>query len=131
MFDVYVIESDSLMVGRPKGILDSRTAERIVEFVELKEVDSENGFNRFCDLTALEGIQLSFSEILTLAVRRSSFNPDNSPVKSAFFAINPLAFGIARMYERMLCSPRIEVRTFTQLRVAAEWLGVDQAKLTL
>jgi hypothetical protein len=131
MFDVYVVECDSLMVGRPKGILDARAAERIVEFIELKEFDSENGFNRFCDLTALEGIQLSFSEILYLAIRRSSFNPDYAPVKSAFLAIHPFAFAIARMYEQMLCSPRIEVRVFGELKLAAEWLGVSPDKLML
>lgn len=131
MIDVYVIESDALMVGRPKGILDVETTKRIVEFVEIKEVETETGFNRFCDLNRLEEIHLSFGEVLNLAVRRSEFNPNDIPVKSAFLATHPLAFGIARMYEQLLNSPRIEVRVFRELEAAAEWLGVKPDRLTL
>ena len=54
VFDVYVVPKDALLVARPKGILDAPMAERIAEFVELKE--SETGFNRFCDLTHLDEI---------------------------------------------------------------------------
>src|SRR5271156_4790375 len=100
MSDEDVIENQALMICRPKGVLDVRGAERIVEFVEIKEIEVERGFNRFCDLTHLEGIQLSFAEVLALAARRSSFNPNDIHVISAFLATNPVAFGIASMYER-------------------------------
>jgi hypothetical protein len=129
MMDVYVIEGDALMVGRPKGILDAQTAARIVEFIEIKEMETETGFSRFCDLSRLEAIHLSFAEVLTLAKRGSLFNPNEVRVKSAFLASNPLAFGIARMYERLLKSPRIEVRVFSELDAAAEWLGVTSDRL--
>jgi hypothetical protein len=131
MMDVYMIEGDALMVGRPKGILDAQTAARIVELVEIKEVETETGFNRFCDLSRLEAIQLSLAEVEQLGERRSLFNPNQVRVKSAFLATNPLAFGIARMYQQLLNSPRIEVRVFSELDVAAEWLGVQSDRLTL
>ncbi|HTT19533.1 MAG TPA: hypothetical protein VMG82_11330 [Candidatus Sulfotelmatobacter sp.] len=131
MIDIYVIESDSLMVARPKGTLDAQMAERIVEFIEIKEQHSETGFHRFCDLSSLEGIRLSDAEVQSLADRRSAFNPNDIRVKSAFLAIHPLAYGIARMYEQMLHSPRIEVRVFSQLEPAAEWLAIKPGLLTL
>ena len=131
MIDVYVIEGDALMVARPKDILDAQTAERIVEFIEIKEEQLETGFNRFCDLTCLEGINLSFAEVLRFAVRRATFNPNDIHVKSAFLATNPLGHGIARMYENLLHSPRIEVRVFSELEAAAEWLAVKPDRLTL
>jgi hypothetical protein len=131
MMDVYMIEGDALMVGRPKGILDAQTAARIVELIEIKEVETENGFSRFCDLSRLEAIHLSFAEVLTLAERRSLFNPNEVRVKSAFLATNPLAFGIACMYEQLLNSSRIEVRVFSELDAAAEWLAVESDRLTL
>jgi hypothetical protein len=131
MFDVYVIESDALMVARPKGILDAEAAEKIVEFIEIKEDQGETGFNRFCDLTRLDSINLSFAEVLQLAKRRRLFNPDDFQVKSAFFAAHPLAFGIARMYELLLNSRRIEVRVFSEMEAAAEWLGVKPDRFTL
>jgi len=130
MFDVYVIECDALMVGRPKGILDADTTGKIIEFIEIREEQSETGFNRFCDLTRLESINLSFADVQQLAKRRSLFNPNNFQVKSAFLATHPLAAGIARIYEELLKSPRIEVRVFSEMEAAADWLGVKPDRLT-
>ncbi len=129
MFDAYVI--DALLVGRPKGVLDAETINKIVEFIEIKEEQTETGFDRFCDLTRLESINLSFDEVQQLAKRRSLFNPNDFRVKSAFLAIHPVAFGIARMYEELLKSARIEVRVFREMEAAAEWLEVQPGKLTL
>jgi hypothetical protein len=124
MFDVYVIDSEALMVGRPNGILDAQTAERLADFIEIKEEQLEAGFNRFCDLTCLDSINLSSGDLHQLAARRRAFNPNNVHVKSAFLATHPLAFGVARTYEFLLHSPRIEVRVFQDLEAAAEWLSV-------
>ena len=131
MFDVYMIEREALMVSRPKGILDASEAKRIVEFMEIKEVDTETGFDRFCDLTGLDSIHLAAADVLELAVRRRTFNPNGAHVKSAFLATHPLAFAIARMYEQLLNSPRIDVRVFRELETAAEWLAVRPDRLKL
>src|ERR1700733_6816088 len=122
VFDVYMVPREALLVCRPKGILDAGTAAKIVEFVELKEVESETGFNRFCDLSYLKE-HLSPREVLQLAVRRQQFNPNDIHVKSAFFATDKVGLEIARMYERLLNSPRIEVRVWTDIQAAADWLG--------
>src|SRR5580658_9739544 len=112
MFDVYMLESDALMVARPIGVLDAEMTVKIIEFIEIKEQEMERGFNRFCDLTRLEGIRLSSHEVLQLAARRRAFNPNDINVKSAFLATDPFSFGMARMYEQLLDSPRIEVQVF-------------------
>jgi hypothetical protein len=119
------------MVARPRGVLNFDLAQQIVEFVEIKEVTLEKGFNRFCDLTRLEGIQLSSDDVSELASRRRAFNPNDIRVKSAFFANSPLAFGVARLYEQLLNSPRIEVRVFSDVESAADWLAVHPDKLKL
>ena len=131
MFDLYVIDIDSMVVARPKGVLNLDLAQRIVEFIEIKEVTLEKGFNRFCDLTRLEGIQLSSEDVLKLANRRRAFNPNDIWVKTAFLATSPLAFGVARLYEQLLNSSRIEVRVFSDLESAADWLAVNPDKLKL
>ena len=131
MLDVYVIDNESLMAGRPNGVLDAQTAERIVDLIEIKEEELEAGFNRFCDLTRLDGINLSSEDLLQLAARRRAFNPSDVRVKSAFLATHPLAVGAARMYEFLLYSPRIEVRVFKDLEAAAEWLAVKPDLLRL
>ncbi len=119
------------MVGRPTGILDARMAEEVIEIIEIKEVSMETGFNRFCDLTHLDGIRLSSIEVQKLAERRSAYNPNDFRVKSAFLATDPLSFGIARMYEQLLHSPRIEVRVWADMQSAADWLGVEMSILAL
>lgn len=131
MFDVYWIAKDSFLVGRIRGILDAKAAEQIVSFFETKEAMSKGGFSRFLDLNQLEGIELSSYDIAQLAARRREFNPNEIIVKSALFATDPLALGLARMYERLLQSPRIEVRVFDDVPAAAHWLGVDLDSLKL
>jgi len=131
MFDTYMIDADALMVARPKGTLDANEGLRIVEFLEIKELESETGFNRFCDLNRLDSIRLSLADVSELAARRAKFNPNPIHVKSAFLANHPLSFGIACMYEQLLCSERIEVRVFSKLEDAADWLGVKPDRLRL
>jgi hypothetical protein len=48
-----------------------------VELIEIKECNFETGFNRFCDLTRLEGICLSSAEVAELATRRRVSNPND------------------------------------------------------
>jgi len=131
MLDAYVIESDSLLVGRPKGILDADLARRIVDFIEIKEAAIETGFNRFCDLTRLEGINLTSNDVELLAARRSAYNPNLIRVKSAFLAPHLLDLAVVALYQILLQSPRIEVRVFRRLEEAAEWLGVSPERLKL
>jgi hypothetical protein len=130
-FDFYSIAKDTLLVGLLKGVLDAKTAGKIVEFIETKEIITDMGFNRFCDMTQLDGIDISSDEVFQLASRRRTFNPNDIRVKSAFLATNLLAFGIARMYEQMLNSPRIEVRVWNDRQAAADWLGVNLDRLIL
>ena len=129
MLDIHMIKSESLLVARPKGIVNINTATALIEFIENKEKLEETGFNRFCDMTLLKGIHLSCADVVRLAARRRDFNPNDIFVKSAFLATNPLTFGIARMYEQLLNSPRIKVRVCREVQAAGDWLGIEPAKL--
>ena len=125
MFDVNFVESDSLLVGRVRGVLDGAAARKLVEFVELTEAEREKGFNRFCDLTQLEGINLSADEIASFAGRRRAYNPNPIRVKSAFLISGPLALGTVYMFKALMQSERIEVRWFDSVEAAAAWLQVS------
>jgi len=131
MLNVYSIPRQALLVARPVGIFDIKSAESLVDFIEIKEELTETGFNRFTDLTRLKEIHLTSADVLRLAARRRAFNPNNIRVKSAFLATDPMAFMIARMYELVLDSPRIEVATWRDLQSAANWIGVRADLLTL
>lgn len=130
MFDVCVRERDSLVIGRPKGTLDRKLAFELLELIEIKEVEIETGFHRFCDLTGIVGIRLGLGAVEAIAVRRSAFNPNRIRVKSAFLATNPLTFAIVGLYDALLKSPRLRVRAFRTIESAAHWLGVEPRKLT-
>ena len=131
MLNVYVRENDSLVIGRPKGTLDRKLAVQMVELVEIKELEIETGFDRFCDLTGITRIQLCLGAVEAIAARRSAVNPNRIRVKFAFLSTNPLTFAIVGLYEALLESPRIQVRGFRTIESAARWLGVKPQKLTL
>ena len=131
MLNVYVRERDSLVIGRPKGTFDGKLALKLVELIEIKEVEIETGFNRFCDLTGIVRIHLGLGAVEAIAARRSVFNPNRIRVKSAFLASNPLTFAIVGLYDALLKSPRIRVRAFDTVENAAHWLGVAPRRLTL
>lgn len=131
MFDVYILEDESLLVGRIRRTLDLRLATKLVELVEIKEEELERGFNRVCDLTKLESIQISEKEIEALAARRRIHNRNKVRVKSAFIASEPLARSMALMCKALLASDRITVEVFDSHEAAASWLQVAPDKLNL
>jgi hypothetical protein len=129
MFDVQVLKEDSLLIGRPRGVFNGELALEMVKFVEIKEMEIETGFNRFCDLTGIERIHLGLADVEALAARRSAYNPNLIQVKSAFLAANPLTLAIVGLYDALLKSSRIDVRSFQSVESAARWLGVEPIKL--
>ena len=131
MLEVHVIKEEALVVGRPKGILNGELALEMCEFIEVKEVEMESGFNRYCDMGGLYRIDLSLDEIEYIAKRRREYNPNEVRVKSAFLATNFLAEAIVGLYRLLLRSSRIEVQSFTSVQDAAQWLGVEPRKLAL
>jgi len=128
-FEVRFVESGSLLVGWLRGTLDAELARKLVAFIELQEAESEKGFDRFCDLTALEGIALSVDEVASLAGQRRAYNPNPIRVKSAFLVGGPLALGVVHVFRALMQSDRIEVRWFDSREAAAAWLQVNPETL--
>ena len=128
-FEVRYVGGGSLLAGWLRGTLDAELARKLVAFIELQEAESEKGFDRFCDLTALEGITLSVDEVASLAARRRAYNPNPIRVKSAFLVGGPLALGVAHVFKALLQSERIEVRWFDSREAAAAWLQVSAETL--
>lgn len=131
MLNVYVRESDSLIMGRLKGTFDRKLALKLVEFIEIKEMENEHGFARFCDLSGIQRIHLGLGAVDAIAARRAAFNPNRIRVKSAFLVTNPLTYAIVGLYQALLKSPRIRVRAFRTVESAARWLGVEPRRPAL
>jgi hypothetical protein len=127
--EITIDEDVGLLLAHPKGVFDMNLAEEIVHFVEVWEVARQEGFDRFCDLTGLDAIRLSASDIRQIATRRRLFNPNQVPVRSAFLAETTIAFATVAIYQDLLKSPRITVRSFRSIADASGWLRVDPRKL--
>jgi len=129
VFDDHLLDSDSLLLCRPSGTLNYGLALAIVEGIEERESNVDGWFDRFLDMTNLDAIALSLSDMRRLTRRRREFDPNDGKVKAAFLADNALALATAKVYEMLLQSDRIEVRVFEDLAEAARWLEVDAEKL--
>lgn len=117
-----------LVTWHPHGVLGAPLAREILRFIEAQEKSAPEPFDRFADLSGLEAIHLSFAEVEELAQDRiESYH--GAPVKSAIFALNPLAFGIARMYEQLMRRSPIEVGVFHEISSAAAWLNIPTEAL--
>jgi len=118
-------EEWGLITWRPKGLLDDKLVDEIVDFFLVQEhVVTAPPFHRFTDLSGLKEIRLKIGHVFKVAEERSATHRDLPPVKSAFFSDKIVGFGVARMYEALMEGASIHVRAFRDRAAAAEWLGV-------
>jgi hypothetical protein len=126
--DATIDRARRIVTWRPRGVLSAPMVHEIHVYIAAEEA-ALGAFQRFTDLSALEGIHLTFLEIEEIAHSRiESYR--GCPVKSAIFAPTPLAFGLARMYEQLMRRSPIEVGVFSELEAAAAWLGMPVEFLT-
>jgi hypothetical protein len=118
-------EEWELITLHPKGLLDDKLVDEIVDFILVQEhVVTAPPFHRFTDLSGLKEIRLKVGHVFKVAEERSAAHRGLPPVKSAFFCDKIVGFGIARMYEALMEGSSIHVRAFRDRAAAAEWLGV-------
>lgn len=117
--------SHRLVTWHPHGLLNATRAREILRFIEAQEQSATEPFHRFADTSGLDAIHLTFADVEELAQSRID-SYQGPPVQSAILARNPLAFGIARMYEQLMRRSPIELRVFTKLSAAADWLHVPR-----
>jgi hypothetical protein len=119
----------SLITWYPTGILDFEMASMIINFVGFQEKILDDPFNRFADWSELTDVELNFMQVTDFAVARREAYGDGPPVQSAFFATNPVAYGVARMFATLMEPSPIDVRVFRQREAVADWLQVPVAVL--
>lgn len=101
------------------GVLDQTDLDAVTAEVErLEDVATKD---RLTDLTALERIDVGFEEVFALALKRAQ-RPIPSPIRSALVASKPVQFGFARMFQMLNDNPRIQIRIFSGLEEAEQWL---------
>ena len=125
----YLFKTDQLVIWRPLGIL---TTNKITEFITFLNVSSEQRdphFNRFIDLTQIAGISVTYQDLHPIASQRKNYHNIHIKrrVKMAFLVNNPLAYGMARMYQTLSDDPYFNVNIYEDIEEVAAFLHVDIA----
>jgi hypothetical protein len=111
----------------PTGIFDEKEADRVLEFIELREKIDGQPFNRYTDMTGLTQIKTGLGHVVRMARQRHSYK--GPVVKSAFYAVRLISLTIAGMYAELMKDSRIHVSIFRDKNDAAAWLGVPRKAL--
>ena len=114
----------SLLLWRPRGILDESTVNEVVEFIEVVEKRGSEPLNRFIDLSALDAVDLNFEFVFRVALTRRLSVASKPTVKSAFYVTNPAATHYAKLHAMLTDYSPLDVALFRNTATAAEWLGV-------
>lgn len=121
----------SLILWKPRGILDQAVVSQIVAFVDTAESRASKPFNRFMDMSALDMIDLNFRFVFEIALHRRLTAAPRPPVKSAFYVTSPATQHYVKLHAMLTDYSPLDVSLFTDRAAAAEWLGVPVEALTM
>jgi hypothetical protein len=119
----------SLLLWQPHGILDESIVSEMVAFIDAAEARASAPFNRFCDTTALDAVDLNFKFVFHVALHRRLVYARHPPVKSAFWVTSPATTHYAKLHALLTDYSPLEVALFTENTAAANWLGVPVGAL--
>ena len=121
----------NLLVWQPRGILDESHAEQLIRMLEQAEDDAERPFNRYTDLSALEGVELTFDYVFRVSLYRRVIYGDRPIVKSAFYVVDRATAELAITHAVVTVDSPLRVKVFLHKSAAAKWLDVLDAELEL
>jgi hypothetical protein len=120
----------SLILWKPRGVLDQSTVNEIVKFIEAVEKRSSKPFNRFNDLSALDAVDLNFDFVFHVALGRRLSAAPKPAVKSAFYVTSDVTTHYAKLHSVLTDYSPLHVALFTGRVAAAKWLGVPLEALS-
>ena len=103
----------SLLLWQPHGILDEAIVSEMVAFIDAAEARASAPFNRFCDTTALDAVDLNFKFVFHVALHRRLVSARHPPVKSAFWVASPATTHYAKLHAMLTDYSPLEVALFT------------------
>lgn len=121
----------SLILWRPRGILDEARVNEVIAFIDTAEKRASQPFNRFTDLSALDMVDLNFKFVFNIALHRRIISAPNPPVKSAFYVTSPATAHYAKLHAMLTDYSPLDVSLFTDRAAAAKWLGVPDEVLAM
>ena len=120
----------SLILWKPRGILDKLTVNEIVAFIEAVEKRNSKPLNRFSDVSALDAVDLNFKFVFHVALGRRLSAARRSAVKSAFYATSSASAHFTKLHAMLTDYSPLGVALFTDRADAAKWLGVPLEALS-
>jgi len=120
----------SLILWKPRGILDQATVNEIVAFIEAVEKRHREPLNRFADLSVLDAVDLNFDFVFHAALGRRLSAAPRPAVKSAFYVTSPATTHYAKLHAVLTDYSPLDVALFTDRAAAAKWLGVPLEALS-
>lgn len=119
----------SLMLWKPKGILNENLVKEMVTFIETVEKRSSKPFDRFIDLSALDMVDLNFRFVFHIALHRRLSYAKYPAIKSAFYVTSEATTHYAKLHAMLTDYSPLEVNLFGDLASAAKWLDVPTEAL--
>jgi len=121
----------SLILWKPRGILDEVLVNEIVAFIEAVERRASKPLNRFSDLSGLDAVDLNFKFVFHVALDRRLSAAPKPAVKSAFYVTSPATMHYIKLHAMLTDYSPLDVSLFTDRAAAAKWLGVPGEVLTM
>ena len=122
--DIEFHEDISLLIYRPKGLINEAEINRVIGVIEGIEAGSQQPFNRFSDTSEAHEVELNFHYVIQASLHRRLAYKGRAPVKSAILATDSTIVHYARLLILLTQGTSIKVRVFQDRGEAAKWLGV-------
>lgn len=110
-------------------MLDSVKVADFIKYLDENSKTRDPHFIRFVDLTKISGISVNYQNLLPIAQARQKYYVNNftRTVKMGFLVNNPLAFGMARMYQSLGDDKHMEVTISENPDEVSDFLEVDRS----
>jgi hypothetical protein len=120
--DIEFHDDISLLIYRPRGVVDEAAVKKIVSVLEDLEEKMQRPFNRFSDTLEADEVELNFKYVIQVSLCRRLSYAGHPPVKSAILARDSTMIHYARLHALLTQGSPINVHVFKDRKEAADWL---------
>ncbi len=128
--DIEFHDDISLLIYRPRGVVDEAAVKKIVSVLEDLEEKMQRPFNRFSDTLEADEVELNFKYVIQVSLCRRLSYAGHPPVKSAILARDSTMIHYARLHALLTQGSPINVHVFKDHKEAADWLQLPVERLT-
>jgi hypothetical protein len=128
--DIEFHDDISLLIYRPRGVVDEAAVKKIVSVLEDLEEKMQRPFNRFSDTLEADEVELNFKYVIQVSLCRRLSYAGHPPVKSAILARDSTMIHYARLHALLTQGSPINVHVFKDRKEAADWLQLPVERWT-